>query len=70
MAANWKPSKSLQDAQRTIPPPGGFPEGVAIAGVQCGKSSIAGALIGSAALTGEPGTVAVGVAQDQRGSMR
>ncbi|MEQ1679265.1 MAG: hypothetical protein ABL950_01465 [Nitrospira sp.] len=52
------------------PPPGGFPEGVAIAGVQCGKSSIAGALISSAALTGEPGTVAVGVAQDHRGSMR
>lgn len=52
------------------PPPGGFPEGIAIAGVQCGKSSIAGALIGSAALTGEPGTVAMGVAQDHRGSMR
>ncbi len=52
------------------PPPGGFPEAVAIAGVQCGKSSIAGALIGSAALTGEPGTVAMGVAQDHRGSMR
>ncbi|MBX3305621.1 MAG: hypothetical protein KF751_06140 [Nitrospira sp.] len=52
------------------PPPGGFPEGVVIAGVQCGKSSIAGALMGSAALTGEPGTVAVGVAQDHRGSMR
>jgi len=52
------------------PPPGGFPEAVAIAGVQCGKSSIAGALIGSAALTGDPGTVAIGVAQDHRGGMR
>lgn len=52
------------------PPPGGFHEGVAIAGVQCGKTSIAGALLDDAALTGEPGTVAAGVSQDHRGSMR
>lgn len=52
------------------PPEGGFPEGVAIVGVQSGKSTIAGALLAYGALTGQPGTVAAGVSQDQRGSMR
>lgn len=52
------------------PPEGGFPEAVAITGVQCGKSTIAGVILGYGAITGKPGTVAAGVSQDQRGSMR
>jgi hypothetical protein len=55
---------------RYTPPPGGFPEAVAIVGVQSGKSTIAGLLLGDAALEGAPGTYAIGVAQDIRGSMR
>lgn len=52
------------------PPPGGYTEIVIIVGVQSGKSSIAGVLLGHGVLTGEPGTVAIGVCQDQRGAMR
>jgi hypothetical protein len=52
------------------PPSGGFPEAVAIVGVQSGKSRIAGAFAGKAALTGAPGTHAVLIGQDHRGAMR
>lgn len=52
------------------PPKGGYPELVIIVGVQSGKSTIAGVLLGSAALTGEAGTHALGICQDHRGSMR
>lgn len=52
------------------PPEGGFPEAVAITGVQCGKSTVAGTLLTDGSLTGEPGTVAAGISQDHRGSMR
>ncbi|WHZ30064.1 MAG: hypothetical protein OJF51_004866 [Nitrospira sp.] len=56
--------------ERYLPPEGGFPEACVIAGVQCGKTTITGALLDSEVLTGQAGTVAVGVAQDHRGSMR
>ncbi|HJT20810.1 MAG TPA: terminase family protein [Nitrospira sp.] len=52
------------------PPPGGFPELAVIVGVQSGKSTIAGVLMGHAALTGKPGTFALGICQDHRGAMR
>jgi hypothetical protein len=52
------------------PPEGGFPEAVAIVGVQSGKSSIAGVILGYGALTGKPGTVSAGVSQDQRAGLR
>lgn len=52
------------------PPPGGYPEAVAIVGVQSGKSTVAGIFLADGALEGAPGTMAVGVAQDIRGSMR
>lgn len=55
---------------RQEPRAGGYPEGVAIAGVQSGKTRVAGTLEDHAALTGVPGTHALGVAQDQRGSVR
>jgi hypothetical protein len=62
--------KKFTGRTKYAPPEGGFPEVVCITGVQSGKSTIAGVLLGDGALTGEPGTVAVGVAQDIRGSMR
>ena len=52
------------------PPKGGYPELVIIVGVQSGKSSIAGVLLASAALTGKDGRYAIGVCQDLRASMR
>ena len=57
---------------RTVytPPPGGFPESVAVVGVQSGKSTIAAARVGIAALTGQRGTHAVLIGQDHRGAMR
>lgn len=55
---------------RTSPHPGGYPEAVAVVGVQSGKTRIAGALESFEALTGETGTHAVGVGQDHRGAMR
>lgn len=52
------------------PRPGGYPEAVCVVGVQSGKSSIVATLAGHAALTGEPGTHALMVAQDHRSAMR
>jgi hypothetical protein len=52
------------------PPPGGYPEGVYIVGVQSGKSKVAAALADHASLTGEAGTHAVLIGQDHRGAMR
>ena len=52
------------------PPAGGFPEAVAIVGVQSGKSKVATVLADHAALTGEAGTHAILIGQDHRGSMR
>jgi hypothetical protein len=52
------------------PPPGGVPEACAIVGVQSGKTKIMSLCTDFAALTGEPGTYAVGFAQDHRNSMR
>lgn len=52
------------------PPPGGFPEACAIVGVQSGKTSIVSLFLDEGALEGAPGTVAVAIAQDARGSMR
>jgi hypothetical protein len=59
-----------QHTGRIEPRPGGYPEAVAIVGVQSGKTTIASALTGHAALIGEPGTHAVGVCQDHRGAIR
>ena len=55
---------------RYTPPKGGFPEAVAIVGVQSGKSLIAAVLADHAALMGVRGTHAVLVGQDHRGAMR
>lgn len=52
------------------PRAGGYPEAVAVVGVQSGKTSVAAALANHAALTGERGTHALMVAQDHRGAMR
>jgi len=52
------------------PPPGGYAELIIIVGVQSGKSTMAGVFMGYAALTGQPGTHAIGVCQDHRGAMR
>ena len=52
------------------PPAGGYPEAVAIVGVQSGKSKIAVVFADHAALIGESGTHAVLIGQDHRGSMR
>lgn len=52
------------------PPAGGFPESVAVVGVQSGKSTMAAARVGIAALTGQRGTHAVLIGQDHRGAMR
>jgi hypothetical protein len=55
---------------RTEPRTGGYPEAVAVVGVQSGKTRIAGALVDHAALTGEPGTHALLLGQDHRSAMR
>lgn len=55
---------------RTTPRPGGYPEAVAVVGVQSGKTRVAGALAGVSALAGESGTHALLLGQDHRGAMR
>lgn len=55
---------------RREPRVGGYPEAVAVVGVQSGKTRIAAALADFAALTGESGTHALLVGQDHRGAMR
>lgn len=55
---------------RERPREGGYPEAVCVVGVQSGKSSVAAALAGHAALTGDHGTHALLVGQDHRGAMR
>lgn len=55
---------------RETPRPGGYPEAVAIVGVQSGKTRVASVLADHAALTGAPGTHALLVGQDHRGAMR
>jgi hypothetical protein len=55
---------------RSAPNRDGYPEAVMVTGVQSGKSAVAGTLMSYAALTGAPGTHAIGVAQDHRGAMR
>ncbi len=55
---------------RDKPREGGYPESVAVVGVQSGKSAVAGTMAVHAALTGERGTSAILVGQDQRGSIR
>jgi hypothetical protein len=57
-------------SNRKAPRPGGYPEAVAVVGVQSGKSRVSSVLAVHAALTGEPGTTAVLVAQDTRGALR
>jgi hypothetical protein len=57
-------------AGRTAPRVGGYPEAVAIVGVQSGKSRIAAALASFAAVTGPDGTHALLVGQDHRGALR
>lgn len=54
---------------RTAPRVGGYPEAVAVVGVQAGKSSVVATLAVHSALTGARGTHAVMVAQDHRGAM-
>lgn len=55
---------------RQQPRAGGYPEAVAIVGVQSGKSRIAAALASYATLVGESGTHALLLGQDHRGAMR
>lgn len=55
---------------RLSPRPGGYPEAVAIVGVQSGKSQIAAAMAAFAAITGQDGTHALLIAQDQRSALR
>jgi hypothetical protein len=55
---------------RTAPRPGGYPEAVAVVGVQSGKSRFAAAIVDHAALIGGRGTHALLVGQDHRNSMR
>jgi hypothetical protein len=55
---------------RVEPRPGGYPEAVAIVGVQSGKSQIAAAMAAFAAITGQDGTHALLIAQDQRSALR
>lgn len=55
---------------RDQPRPGGYPEAVAIVGVQSGKSAFAATFADVAALVGAPGTYALLVGQDLRGAMR
>jgi hypothetical protein len=55
---------------RTVIRKRGYPEAVAIVGVQSGKSRMAAALADHAALIGETGTHALLLGQDLRGAMR
>lgn len=55
---------------REAPAEGGYAEAVVVVGVQSGKSTVCGALAGHAAVTGEPGTHALLIAQDSRGVRR
>jgi hypothetical protein len=55
---------------RTTPRPGGYPEAVAVVGVQSGKSQVAAAMAAFAAITGQDGTHALLIAQDQRSALR
>jgi hypothetical protein len=55
---------------RTTPRDGGYPEAVAIVGVQSGKSQIAAAMAAFAAVSGDAGTCALLLAQDQRSALR
>jgi hypothetical protein len=59
-----------QHTGRGAPRAGGYPEAVAIVGVQSGKTRIASAYVDHAALVGEPGTFALLLGQDHRGAMR
>lgn len=59
-----------QHTGRQRPDPAGYPEAVAIVGVQSGKSSVVATLADHAALTGERGTHALMIAQDYRGALR
>ncbi|MCC7033835.1 MAG: hypothetical protein IT179_13500 [Acidobacteria bacterium] len=52
------------------PPAGGYPEAVAIVGVQSGKTRVSAALAAYEALRGAPGTHALLIAQDQRSALR
>jgi hypothetical protein len=55
---------------RRTPRSGGYPEAAAIVGVQSGKSQIAGVMAAFAAITGQDGTHALLLAQDQRSALR
>ena len=55
---------------RSEPRAGGYPEAVAVVGVQSGKTCVAASLAVHAALTGQRGTHALCIAQDQRGAVR
>jgi hypothetical protein len=55
---------------RQAPRPDGYPEAVQIVGVQSGKTKIAVTVVDYEALRAEPGTHAVLLAQDHRGSLR
>jgi hypothetical protein len=55
---------------RQAPRAGGYPEAVAVVGVQSGKSRIAAAFAAHAALVGDRGTHALLLAQDQRSALR
>jgi len=59
-----------QHTGRQEPRPGGYPEAVAVVGVQSGKSKVAAAYADHAALVGELGTHALLLGQDHRGAMR
>jgi hypothetical protein len=55
---------------RQAPRAGGYPEAVAVVGVQSGKSRLAAAFASHAALVGAPGTHALLLGQDHRSAMR
>jgi hypothetical protein len=59
-----------QHTGRTELRSGGYPEAVAVVGVQSGKTRIAAAFADHAALVGESGTHALLLGQDHRGAMR
>jgi hypothetical protein len=59
-----------QHTGRLEPRAGGYPEAVAVVGVQSGKSRFASAIVDHAALIGARGTYALLLGQDHRGAMR
>jgi hypothetical protein len=59
-----------EHTRRSQPRAGGYPEAVAVVGVQSGKSRLAAAFADHAALVGEAGTYALLLGQDHRGAMR